>query len=184
LSCMEGGLLLHAAWLLSFTFVWVYRRYFETVAPRDAAFEALCAKRPLLAALHVEKGAEERVLAELARCLPRVELIATGGGWPWVHYVLRVGMTTGRGRVRVHVERCRVLRSKEARPPALTTALAAVTRRVEGAVTETWLHPGAHFDVRGRASGARGWRFRAAEGGRANVEEWHELAAMCGAGLA
>ena len=165
---MEGGLLIHAAWLLSFTFVWIYRRWFETVAPRDAAFEALCAERPALAVARVRPGAEEAALARLRAGVPRGELIATLGGWPWIHYVLGVTPEKARGAVVLRITSCRVLRSQEERPPAAVAVL--VELFATGAVDELWLHPGAYVDVRGRTSAPRGWRVRASGGRRPSFE--------------
>lgn len=157
---MEGGLLIHAAWLLSFTFVWVYRRWFETVAPRDAAFEALCAERPALVVARVSAGAEAAVLERLRASVGHGEVIATLGGWPWIHYVLGVAPEGARGAVSLRITSCRVLRSSEVRPTALVSVLLELARAT-GAVNELWLHPGAYVDVSGRTSAPRGWRVRA-----------------------
>lgn len=155
---MEGGLLIHAAWLLSFTFIFFYRRYFETVAPRDAAFEALCASRPVLAALSVAPGAETELAAKLRKLAPRGELIATLGGWPWTHYVLRVETESVRGVLTLRIGGARVLRSHEARPPTVTLTLDALRRDAPGGVAEAWLHEGVYLDVTGRRSAPHGWR--------------------------
>lgn len=162
---MEGGLLVHAAWLLSFTFIAVYRRWFETVAPRDAAFESFCAQRPTLAVVHVSAGAEATVTELLRGSIGRGEVIATLGGWPWVHYVLRVRAECERGAVLLRIQSCRVLRSREVRPPALVALLGELERATD-AVREVWLHSGAYVDVSGRTSAPRGWHLRGRGTGR------------------
>jgi hypothetical protein len=155
---MEGGLLIHAAWALSFTFVWVYRRWFEKTGPRSTEFEAFCAPRPLVAALLVRPGTESSTLAALNRLLPRAETLATHGAWPWIHYVLRVECLVRPGIVHVHVTRCRVLRTREVRPPALARVLTEAMRAPGATVDEVWLHPRAYVDVSGREAGEYGWR--------------------------
>ena len=125
---MEGGLLIHAAWALSFVFVWVYRRWFEKTGPRLPEFEAFCAERPLLAALSVRRGGEEAALRALRALLPRNETIATFGAWPWVHHVLSVECSARPGVVYASITGCRVLRTAEARPPSLTQGLVAERR--------------------------------------------------------
>ena len=154
---MEGGLLIHAAWALSFAFVWVYRRWFEKAGPRSPEFERFCATRPLLAALSLRLGSEQATLARLAALFPRGETLATHGGWPWIHYVLGVEWSARSGVVALHITRSRLLRTREVRPPALTSALADATR-VNACVDELWLHPQAYVDVSGREAGQYGWR--------------------------
>jgi len=169
---MEGGLLIHAAWLLSFTFIFFYRRYFETVAPRDPAFEASCASRPVLAALSVVPGAEAELAAKLRALAPRGEVIATLGGWPWVHYVLRVETESSWGVLTLRIVGVRVLRSHEARPPTVTLMLDELRRGAPGLVGETWLHEGVYLDVTGRLTAPHGWRFAPGSGDRPVLEAW------------
>lgn len=169
---MEGGLLIHAAWLLSFTFIFFYRRYFETVAPREPAFEALCAARPVLAALSVAPGSEAELAAKLRGLAPRGEMIATLGGWPWVHYVLRFETESAWGVLTLRITGARVLRSREARPPTVTLALGELRRQVPGLVGETWLHEGVYLDVTGRLTAPHGWRLAPRGGERPVLEAW------------
>jgi hypothetical protein len=169
---MEGGLLIHAAWALSFTFVWVYRRWFEKTGPRSLEFEAFCAKRPLIAALSVRPGSERAVLAALGTLWPRAETIATHGGWPWVHYVLAVECSAENGVVFVRATRGRVLRSRERRPPGLTAVLGEMLRAGSGAVADVWLHRRAYVDLRGRCAGERGWRVTPAGAAKRPCSEW------------
>jgi len=155
---MEGGLLIHAAWLLSFVFVWVYRRYFEKIGPRDEGFERLCRDRPVLAAVRTTFGDEASVVAAMRTCIPSREVIASFGGWPWTHYVLAVSLSSGRGVVRMTIEGCRRLRSREERPPAVHVVLARVARAHAPSTSTMWLHPGAYVDVRGCTHGVHGWQ--------------------------
>lgn len=163
---MEGGLLIHAAWLLSFVFVWIYRRYFEAVGPRDDAFEQLCRRKPVLAAVHTAAGAEASVENTLRGSMPSREVIASFGGWPWIHYVLSVRICSARGVVRLTIDGCRRLRSHEARPVAVHALLAGLEAAHPQASLEVWLHPGAYFDVRGSARGDHGWRLASSTAGR------------------
>jgi len=169
---MEGGLLIHAAWLLSFTFIFFYRRYFETVAPRDAAFEALCAERPTLAALSVMPGAEAGLLAAFGALARRGELIATFGGWPWIHYVLRVEAESTWGVVALRVVGCRVLRTHEQRPPSVTAVLDELRRRAPDCAIDSWLHAGVYWDVAGQRTAPQGWRLAPESGERPVLEAW------------
>ena len=168
---MEGGLIIHVAWFLSVTFVFVYRRWFETVAPRDVAFEAVCAARPALAVLSVTPGSESRVVAAFARLARRGEVIATLGGWPWIHYVLRVQAEGAWGTVTLRIVGCRVLRTHEARPTTVTALVDGLREQAPELVAETWLHAGAYFDVTGRLSAPHGWRL-ASGGDRPKLEAW------------
>jgi len=168
---MEGGLIIHAAWLLSFTFVVIYRRWFETVAPRELVFEAQCAARPSLAALSVTPGSEARLLAAFEKLAPRGEVIATLGGWPWVHYVLRVEAESAWGVVTLRIAGCRVLRTREKRPTSVTALLDGLRGVAPELVGETWLHEGAYVDVMGRLTAPHGWRI-ASGGERPKLEAW------------
>ena len=168
---MEGGLLIHAAWLLSFTFVVVYRRWFETVAPRDLAFEAQCAAGPTLAVLSVTPGSEAQVQANLRKLAPRGEVIATLGGWPWIHYVLRIQAESSWGAVSLRIVGCRVLRSHEARPTTVTALVDGSRQEAPELVAETWLHEGVYLDVTGRLTAPHGWRL-ASRGDRPKLEAW------------
>jgi hypothetical protein len=157
---MEGGLLIHAAWALSFTFVWVYRRWFEKTGPRSLEFERFCATRPLIVALSVRAGTERATCGALAASLRRGETLATHGAWPWIHYVLGVEWSVRPGVVVARITRARRLRTRERPPPALTAALGAAMRGV-AAIEQVWLHPRAYVDVSGREPGTCGWRLLA-----------------------
>lgn len=156
---MEGGLLIHAAWALSFVFVWVYRRWFEKVGPPAPEFEAFCATRPLLAEVSVLRGSEAAAVAALRALMPRGETIATHGPWPWIHHVLRVEVTARDAAAELTITGCRPLRTREVRPPALFAVLAEALAVPAVAAQHGWLHPRAYVDVSGRSLGERGWRF-------------------------
>lgn len=168
---MEGGLIIHAAWFLSVTFVFVYRRWFETVAPRDLAFEAQCNTRPVLAVLSVTPGSEAELLAMFRRLAPRGDVIATLGGWPWVHYVLRVQAESAWGAVTLRIVGFRLLRSHEARPTPVTALVDGLRQAASGLVAEAWLHEGTYIDVTGRLTAPHGWRL-ASGGSRPKLEAW------------
>jgi hypothetical protein len=168
---MEGGLLLHVAWALSFAFMVIYRRWFEKSAPRSAEFEAFCATRPLLAALLVRRGSERAVAERLAAALPRGETLAIHGAWPWVYYVLAVDWVAGNGVVHANIRACRVLRTRETRPPSFTHLLAA-TLAANGDAQEAWLHRRAYVDVSGRSLGECGWRVARAGSAKRPCVEW------------
>jgi hypothetical protein len=178
---MEGGLLIHAAWLLSAVFVFVYRRWFETVAPRVPAFEAECAAEPALAVLSVPHGSEAELVAHFGKLAPRGEIIATLGGWPWVHYVLRVQAESAWGTVTLRIVGCRVLRTHEARPTTVTALVDELRRAAPGAVAEAWLHAGTYVDVTGRLTAPHGWRLASA-GDRPKLEVWSVTPAWAAAG--
>ena len=154
---MEGGLLIHAAWALSFTFVWVYRRWFEKVGPRSLEFERFCASEPLLCALTTRAGSEHAALQALAALSPRGELLATHGAWPWIHYVLGIEWSARAGVVTARITRTRRLRTREVRPAALTGVLAGALC-ADAAIEHVWLHPRAYVDVSGREAGEQGWQ--------------------------
>jgi hypothetical protein len=101
-------------------------------------------------------------------------VIATLGGWPWTHYVLGVTAESARGAVVLRIAGCRVLRSRELRPPALGSLMRELAESAPAAVTDLWLHPGAYFDVRGRHVAPRGWRVRFATSARPHFEPAEE----------
>ena len=168
---VEGGLLIHVAWALSFAFMLIYRRWFEKSAPASAEFEAFCATRPLLAALLVRRGSERAVAERLGALLPRGETLAMHGAWPWVYYVLAVDWLPGHGAVHANIRSCRVLRTHEARPPSLTHVLAR-TLGANADAEDAWLHPRAYVDVTGRSLGKCGWRVVAAGSAKRPCVEW------------
>ena len=154
---MEGGLLIHAAYALVLVWVWIWRRWFEEESPRAPEFERFCAARPLLATLSVEPGREEAVAAALRRALPKAETLPTLGAWPWIFYVLGVEIRVEAGAVRVFIAKCRPLRTREARPVALTSALGDVAHARASDIRRIWLCGAARVDVSGRSNGERGW---------------------------
>ncbi len=159
---MDGPVVLHHCWVLSLICVWVYSRYFRTIAPRSAEFEAYCRSRPLLAALAVETGSEAEVAARLEALLgKRSEVIPAAAGWPWTHHALKVRATPARGVVRLHIERCRVLRTRERELPSLNALLLEVAEGSSPSVLDIWLCSPACVDITGRELAPRGWRLSA-----------------------
>ena len=161
---MEGGLLVHAAWMLSAVFVWVYQRWFEKVADRYPDFERFCEGRPVVAVLALVPNAEARALAILAQQLPRGETVATLGVWPWIHYALRVECTSRPGTLLITITGCRLLRTRELPPCALGTALREVQKGLAADLLDSWLHPDACVDLSGRVQAEHGWRLDEAKG--------------------
>ncbi len=154
---MDGPVVLHHCWLLSLVCVWVYSRYFRTIAPRSAEFEAYCRSRPLLAALAVVPGHEADVVQRLLALLgKRSELIPAAGGWPWTHHALKVRVGHERGVVRLRIERCRVLRMRERSLPSLNPLLLELAQ--SGSVVDIWLSAPACVDITGQELAPRGWR--------------------------
>jgi hypothetical protein len=155
---MEGGLLIHAAYALSLIWVWIYRRWFEPAGPRSVAFERFCADRPLLAAFSVQAGSEERMLAALRAALPNGETLPTLGAWPWIHHVLRVEAEARPGVVLLWIAGCRLLRTREVRPVALTHVLGELTCSHASEIQGSWLCAQARIDVTGRVPAEHGWQ--------------------------
>ncbi|HEX6277388.1 MAG TPA: hypothetical protein VFZ53_30305 [Polyangiaceae bacterium] len=159
---MDGPVLLHAAWLFALVWIWAYRRFFETDAPRVPEFEAFCRQRPLLARLAVQEGAEREVATKLARRLcARREAVATLGAFPWTFYVLELVVTSAPGEVRLTAARCRPVRTREKTPMRLTDALLDIVEGEGDRVLDVWLIGAACVDVSGRIQAPRGWRLSA-----------------------
>jgi hypothetical protein len=159
LESMEGPAVLHSAWLLCAAFIWVYHRYFATVADRSLEFERYCATRPVVACLLVSPGSEtdssERLRAALG---PRAEVIPTLAGWPWTHYVLKLALVSTAGSIQLTIAGCRVQRLRERSLPALTDLLCEFMQNARGGVEACWLCPGAFRDVLGEMTSDAGWR--------------------------
>jgi hypothetical protein len=64
---MDGLVLFIKGWFFTLFFVYLYRRFWQTVGPRVPEFEAFCEKRPLLAALSVTPGSEQLPRAQDSR---------------------------------------------------------------------------------------------------------------------
>lgn len=153
---MEGPLLVLKSWLLTAAAIWVYRRWFQRVAPPTPEFEAFCAQRPVVAALLGLVGSEDQVAARLAAKLGKRALgVATLGGFPWPHYRLGLGVEARRGAVLLRVTSARVMRTGDVDLPALATVVRDVLNELpEGA--EAWLHTGT-FNNGLVAAPAGGW---------------------------
>jgi len=117
-------------------------------------------------------GSEAELAAKLRALAPRGEMIATLGGWPWVHYVLRFETESAWGVLMLRIAGARVLRSRESRPPTVTRALDELRRQAPGLVGETWLHEGVYLDVTGRLAAPHGWRLAPAGGDRPVLDAW------------
>lgn len=140
---MEGPLLVLKSWMLTALAIWVYRRWFQRVAPRSPRFESFCADRPVVGAIWGAHGHEQRLADALALRLGRGSAaVATLGGYPWPHYRLELRLSIRPGAVFLHVIDAKVLRSREGAMPALASLLRdALNELPEGA--QAWLHEGA-----------------------------------------
>lgn len=168
---MDGPVLLHAALVLSFSFVWAYRRWFETVAPRSDELSAFCSTHPVLAIVSVNSGAESDVARRLGALIgKRAEVIVTLGGWPWSHHALKLDVTSAAGVVRLRIVACRVLRSREKDPPTVTDALLVLMSSEPKRVRDCWLSPFAYTDVTGALTAPQGWRLVPKRGRRRPLE--------------
>jgi hypothetical protein len=169
---MDGPVLFIKGWFFTLFFVYLYRRFWQTVGPRVPEFEAFCAKRPLLVALSVKPGSE-RALAEAlrARLGKASEVVVTFGAWPWTYHALRLAVSSERAGVRVSVERCRVLRTREQPPSALTDVLRVFAAEHSTAILDSWLHPGALVPV-GEEVRTSGWRLDPASNQRHGLIPW------------
>jgi hypothetical protein len=139
---MEGPLLILKSWALTALSLWIYRRWFQRVAPPSPDFEAFCAKRPVVAALHALRETELRASQDLVGRLERQgEVVATLGAYPWPHYCLKVALEVVPGAVLLRVVGARVMRTRDQNLPALATLVRdALNQLPEGA--RGWLHPG------------------------------------------
>lgn len=139
---MEGPLLVLKSWMLTAFAIWIYKRWFQRVAPPAPAFEAFCAGRPVVGALWALDGDEARVARLLASKLGKRSLsVATLGGYPWPHYRLSLALEQREGAVLLRVTAAEVVRTKEGELPALASVVREVLNELpEGA--EAWLHAG------------------------------------------
>lgn len=153
---MEGPLLVLKSWLLTALAIWVYKRWFQRVAPPSPAFERFCSERPVVAALHGPPGFEAQAAQLLSRKLGKASAgVATLGGFPWTHYRLALAIVERPGVVAVQVVRGEVLRTRDRNLPALATLVQSALNELPEA-TEAWLHTGA-FNNGLVAPPAGGW---------------------------
>jgi hypothetical protein len=140
---MEGPLLVLKSWLLTALAIWVYRRWFQRVAPATPEFEAFAATRPVVAAIWRVAGHEEQVAAALtARLGRRRASISTLGGFPWPHYRLELAVERTVGAVTLRVQAAQVLRTKDRDLVPLATLVRDTLNELpEGA--RGWLHTAA-----------------------------------------
>jgi hypothetical protein len=153
---MEGPLLVLKAWFLTGALIWIYRRWFQQVAPPSPGFEAFCRREPVVGAILGVAGDEASVEALLRERLERdAAAIATLGGFPWPHYRLSLAIERRSGCVLLRVKRAAVVRTGDRPAAALASLLRDVLNELpEGA--EAWLHRGA-FDDGLTASPEAGW---------------------------
>jgi hypothetical protein len=152
-----------------------------------------CATHPVLAIVAVTPNAESEVAQRLNGILgKRCEAIVSLGGWPWSHHAVKLDVTTAPasfagtafggcpGVVRLRIVACRVLRSRETDPPAVTDALLALMSSEPKRVRDCWLSPFAYTDVTGALTAPQGWRLVPKRGRRRPLEplqtapEWVE----------
>lgn len=154
---MEGPLLVLKAWFLTGALIWIYRRWFQKVAPPSPAFEAFCQSEPVVGAIWRVAGDEARVEALLRLRLERdAATIATLGGFPWPHYRLSLAIERGFGCVLLRVKRAAVARTGDRPAAALASLLRDVLNELPESA-EAWLHRGAFDNGLGPAPAA-GWR--------------------------
>jgi hypothetical protein len=140
---MEGPLLVLKSWMLTAVAIWIYKRWFQRVAPPSLEFEAFCAEQPVVAALYGLRGSEPQVAEALASKLgKRGFSVATLGGFPWPHYRLSLTVEARHGAVLLRVTSAQVSRSNERSLPALASLVRDVLNELpDGAIA--WLHAGA-----------------------------------------
>lgn len=169
---MDGPVLFIKGWFFTLFFVYLYRRFWQTVGPRVPEFEAFCAKRPLLVALSVTPGSERALSEALAARLGKAsEVVVTFGGWPWTYHALVLAVSSERGSVRVSIERCRVLRTREHPPSPLTDMLRSFAAEHAASIRDSWLHAGVLVPV-GEEVRTSGWRLDAASNKRHGLAPW------------
>jgi hypothetical protein len=156
---MEGPLLFVKAWAFSLVAVWLYRRYFQRVGPRDLEFEAFFRTRPVLVAIDGYPADLDRVRDAIVKLLgDRGMAVATAGGWPWTIHALALEVEKSEGRLLIHAARASVLRTRE-KPPAIADLL----RMAAGASRsplDVWLHSALHVDITGTVQAPHGWNLR------------------------
>lgn len=139
---MEGPLLLLKSWALTALCIWIYKRWFQRLAPPAPRFEAFCRTQPVVAALLGVRDHQRQIterlrsaLGESSRC------VATLGGFPWPHYRLSLRIETRPDAVLLRVSSARVLRTGDGALPALASVLRDVINELPEPV-EAWLHSG------------------------------------------
>ncbi len=156
---MEAPFIVIKAWMLCHVAIFFYRRFFQTSAPPEPDFERWVESQPLLAAI---SGDPEELLALTATLAAELGsrglAVATLGGWPWPNYALSLCVENQRDRIEIRALRCRLLKTREAAPPALVSAIRAAIERHALGVRETWLHAGLVFDFRRESQPAGGLR--------------------------
>lgn len=156
---MDGPALLHAGWFFSLVWVWIYRRYFEPVAPMSPEFEAFCEAEPRLAEFTVRPGSEAAVREAYLRILgKRREVVPTLAGYPWTLHVVKLSVTASPGKVSIAITSCRALRTSERATLALTDSLLALTECHADDIEDSWLLPEALVDVAGEMTAPHGWK--------------------------
>jgi hypothetical protein len=139
---MEGPLLVLKSWALTAMAIWVYRRWFQRVAPPTPKFEAFCASGPAVAALlNVQKGEQQVAQALALRLGKRGSALATLGAFPWPHYLLTLRIETRRGAVLLRATSGRVIKTGDRAVPDLARLLRDALNELPDAV-EGWLHAG------------------------------------------
>lgn len=153
---MEGPFLILKSWLLTAVVIWVYKRWFQRVAPPAPGFEAFCATAPVVGAIWNAAGHEEQVAAALIRRLGKAGAsVATLGGYPWPHYRLALRVESRQGAVLLRVAGAEVVRTKDGTLPALAHVLRDVLSELPEQA-QAWLHSGA-FNNGLVAPPAGGW---------------------------
>jgi hypothetical protein len=137
---MEGPLLVVKSWALTAMAIWVYRRWFQRVAPPTPTFEAFCASGPVIAALLNVRQGEQQIAESLVRRLgKRGRAVASLGAFPWPHYLLTLRIETQRGAVLLRVTSGRVVKSGDRVVPDVARLLRDVLNEAADSV-EAWLH--------------------------------------------
>lgn len=153
---MEGPFLILKSWLLTAVVIWVYKRWFQRVAPPSPGFEAFCKAGPVVGAIWNVAGHEPHVVAALVRRLGKASAsVATLGGYPWPHYRLALRVESRQSAVLLRVVGAQVVRTKDGTLPALAHVLRDVLSELP-APAEAWLHSGA-FNNGLVAPPAGGW---------------------------
>jgi hypothetical protein len=169
---MDGPVFVPLIWVLCVAWIWVYRRYFETVTAPEPEFEQRCAAQPVLASVTVREGQEAAVATKLQALIgKRNEVVATFGRNPWPHYVLGVELLREPGRVHVRARAARVKRSGET-PPAFSDVLLALMRDARGAATDCWLNAETYSDMTHRLTAPKGWRLLSNSAQKFPFEPW------------
>jgi hypothetical protein len=105
----------------------------------------------------VRPGTEGEVAQRLERRIgKRSEVVTTLAAWPWTVHALKLRVDTAPGAVRLTIDRCRVLRTRD-ELPSLTNVLLDAIEPVPECLLDSWLHPAAYSDTRGQEP-PFGWR--------------------------